>query len=124
MTAQRDSAYPGWRLFQSKCATCHGPDATGTDRAPDLRPRVKDMSESRFVGTVLRRYTWIVPSGEALSEGAAREAFIEDVLRGKKGDIAMPAWEGDPAVTASIRDLYTYLRARAEGTLGPGRPPH
>ena len=85
------------------------------------------MSESRFVGTVLRRYTWIVPSGEALSEGAAREAFIEDVLRGKKGDIAMPAWEGDPAVTASIRDLYTYLRARAEGRLGrhlrpaPGR---
>ena len=116
------SVYKGWRLFQAKCATCHGRDATGTKRAPDLLPRVKEMNESRFVETVLRRYTWIVPSSEAASETGSREAMIEQILQGKKGETAMPAWEGEPSVNASILDLYKYLRARGDGTLGPGRP--
>jgi hypothetical protein len=116
------SAYKGWRLFQAKCATCHGRDATGTKRAPDLLPRVKEMNESRFVETVLRRYTWIVPSSEAASETGSREAMVEQILQGKKGETVMPAWEGEPSVNASILDLYKYLRARGDGTLGPGRP--
>jgi hypothetical protein len=35
----------------------------------------------------------------------------------------MPAWDGNPMVSAHIVDLYAYLSARAEGTQGPGRPP-
>lgn len=115
-------AYLGWRVFQQKCAECHGPDASGSERAPDLRPRVADMSESRFVGTVLHRYTWIIPSGEARSESGAREQLVEQILRGSKGSITMPAWSGEPAVKANIGDLYLYLRGRADGVLGPGRP--
>lgn len=114
--------YLGWRIFQQKCATCHGPDATGGARAPNLLPRVAEMSESRFVGTVLRRYTWLVPSGEARGESAAREAFVEQVLQGKKGSVEMPAWQGEPHVSAHIGDLYAYLRARSQGALAPGRP--
>ena len=30
--------YAGWRVFQSKCASCHSSAATGGDRAPDLLP--------------------------------------------------------------------------------------
>jgi mono/diheme cytochrome c family protein len=116
------SVYKGWRLFQAKCATCHGRDATGTTRAPDLLPRVKEMNESKFVETVLRRYTWLVPSSEAASETGSREAMVEQVLQGKKGVTAMPSWEGEPSVNASILDLYKYLRARGDGTQGPERP--
>jgi mono/diheme cytochrome c family protein len=119
---RQPSAYLGWRLFQQRCSDCHGLDASGTERAPDLRTRVADMSESRFVARVLYRYTWIVPSGEVQSESSAREALVEQVLQGKKGNVAMPAWRGEPSVTASIGDLYAYLRGRADGTIGSGRP--
>lgn len=123
MEAKRaPSAYLGWRLFQQRCSDCHGLDAAGTERAPDLRTRVADMSESRFVARVLYRYTWIVPSGEVQGESSGREALIEQVLQGKKGDVAMPAWRGEPSVTAHIRDLYAYLRGRADGVIVPGRP--
>jgi len=116
------SVYKGWRLFQAKCATCHGRDATGTKRAPNLLPRVKEMDESKFVDTVLRRYTWLVSSSESESESGSREAMVEQVLQGKKGVSDMPSWQGEPSVSASILDLYKYLRARGDGTQGPGRP--
>ena len=120
--AKANPHYLGWRMFQQKCATCHGADATGTDRAPNLLPRVAEMSESRFVGTVLRRYTWILPSGEAGAESGAREAWIEQILLRKQGSVDMPAWEAEPHISAHIGDLYGYLRARSDGTLKAGRP--
>lgn len=116
------SVYTGWRVFQDRCARCHGPAATGTADGPDLLPRVAEMGPRRFVGLVLRRYDWATPSGEARSEGALREAWIEDVLQRREGPLTMPAWEGEPRVNAHIADLYAYLSARAQGTQGPGRP--
>ena len=116
------SPYLGWRLFQANCARCHGADATGSANAPDLLPRVKGMSEARFVAAVLQRYHWVLPAGEAAREGAAREALIQDVLRRRRGEVEMPAWESEPTVKAHIDDLNVYLDARANGTLGPGRP--
>lgn len=116
------SVYTGWRVFQDRCARCHGPAATGTADGPDLLPRVREMGPRRFVGLVLRRYDWSMPSGEARSEGAVRDAWIEDVLQRREGPLTMPAWEGEPRVNAHIADLYAYLSARAEGTQGPGRP--
>lgn len=121
--ARSDATYLGWRHFQANCARCHGNDATGTDKAPDLLPRVKGMSEARFVSTVLQRYQWVVPSSEAGSESAARQALLEDVLRRRKGESLMPAWENEPTVKAHVLDLYAYLNARASGAVGPGRPP-
>ena len=116
------SVYTGWRVFQDKCVTCHGAAATGTERGPDLLPRVREMGARRFVNLVLYRYDWNLPAARAGGEGAAREALIEQILQRQDSALQMPAWQGEPRVTAHIADLYAYLSARAQGTLGPGRP--
>ncbi len=116
------SVYPGWRVFQDKCARCHGPDAGGTPRGPDLLPKVREMGSRQFVGLVLRRYDWSRPGSRAGSESAAREALIDDVLQRREGQLVMPAWESEPSVNTHIMDLYAYLSARAQGSQGPGRP--
>ncbi|WP_342618375.1 c-type cytochrome [Rhodoferax sp. GW822-FHT02A01] len=116
------SIYTGWRVFQDRCASCHGPDATGTGRAPDLLPRVQQMGPRRFVGLVLKRYDWNLPPPSTTGSGPSADALIDDVLQRKEPVITMPAWEGNPSVSAHIADLYAYLSARAEGTQGKGRP--
>jgi cytochrome c5 len=116
------SVYTGWRVFQDRCAGCHGPVATGTAAAPDLLPRVREMGPQRFVGLVLRRYDWNLPKGQAGSESAAREALVESVLQRREGALTMPAWQSEPQVNAHIADLYAWLSARAQGAQGPGRP--
>ena len=116
------SVYTGWRVFQDRCAGCHGPAATGTANAPDLLPRVREMGPRRFVGLVLERYDWALPPAEAGSTGAAREALVERLLQRQDYPLAMPAWQGEPSVSAHIVDLYAYLSARAQGLQGTGRP--
>jgi len=115
--------YLGWRVFQDQCARCHGPDATGTDKAPGLLERVKPMSRTRFVGTVLQRYKWVLPAQEAEHESGAPDALVQGIAERQRGELLMPAWENEPSVKAHISDLYDYLQARASGALGPGRPP-
>ncbi|MDH3209350.1 MAG: cytochrome c [Burkholderiaceae bacterium] len=116
------SVYTGWRVFQNKCAGCHGPAATGTARAPNLLPRVRAMGSRRFVGLVLQRYDWNLPAAQAGSESAAFEALIEEIVRRKEDALTMPAWQGEPVVSAHIMDLFAYVSARAQGSQGPGRP--
>lgn len=116
------SVYTGWRVFQNRCAQCHGLDAVGTPQGPDLLPRVRELGPRRFVNVVLRRYEWGLAPAQAASEGAAREALIDEMMRRQAGAIAMPAWGSEPRVHAHIVDLYAYLAARADGTQGPGRP--
>jgi mono/diheme cytochrome c family protein len=116
------SVYTGWRVYQDKCAGCHGPAATGTAGAPDLLVRVREMGSRRFVGLVLERYDWNLPAAKAGSESSAREAVIDAVVQRKEGALTMPAWQGEPRVSAHIVDLFAYLSARAEGTQGTGRP--
>ena len=36
------SVYTGWRVFQDRCAGCHGEAGTGSDKAPDLLARSVD----------------------------------------------------------------------------------
>lgn len=117
------SVYSGWRVFQARCASCHGADARGA-AAPDLLPRVGEMGERRFVGLVLNRYDWSLPAPDAAGESAAFEAMIEAIVQRREGALTMPAWQGEPMVSAHIVDLYAYLSARAAGTQGPGRPPN
>jgi cytochrome c2 len=116
------SVYTGWRVFQDKCVACHGTAANGTERGPDLLPRVREMGSRRFVNLVLYRYDWNLPASSAGSESAAREALIDQVLQRQQGELTMLPWQGEPRVTAHIADLYAYLSARAQGTQGPGRP--
>ncbi len=118
------SVYAGWRVFQDRCAGCHGAAAGGTATAPDLLPRMRQTSPREFVGIVLMRYEWGFAAAPAGTDGAVREGLIDDVVQRRQGLLEMPAWEGEPAVAAHVMDLYAYLAARAEGSQGPGRPQH
>lgn len=113
MAAPTGSVYTGWRVFQDKCASCHGAAATGSATGPDLLPRLRQLGERSFASLVLKRYEWHVP---------ATEAVLEDVLKRQETPMTMPAWQGEPRVNAHIADLYVYLSARAEGRQGPGKP--
>lgn len=116
------SVYTGWRLFQDKCALCHGPAGNGTAGGPDLLPKVREIGPRQFVSIVLKRYDWSLPAVQARSEGAAREALVDDIVARKGYVLTMPAWQGEPSVQAHVADLYAYLSARAQGVQGPGRP--
>ena len=115
--------YAGWRVFQSKCASCHGTAATGGNRAPDLLPLVREMSSRHFAELVLKRYDLGNGLGKTSSNQSTIDTRIDDILRLKEPPIEMPAWQGEPAVNAHILDLYSYLTARADGRLGIERPP-
>jgi mono/diheme cytochrome c family protein len=103
----------GRDLFLAKCAGCHGNDATGKPPAPNLLEKIGAMNESRFVGTVLHRYFWVVSRDEAGGESGAREAFVEQAMRRGLGDTSMPQWEKDPAVRKDVANIYNYLKAQA-----------
>lgn len=119
-----ESTFLGWRAFHSGCHACHGVDAVGTDVAPNLVERVKRLSAHDFTVKVLTSYRLVFPSGEVSGDDrtALRSEFVEEVLRRERGDLIMPAWEDNQKVHAHVLDLYAYLRARADGVLGPGKP--
>lgn len=119
----KGSVYAGWRVFQERCASCHGADAGGTASGPDLLPRVAQMGPRRFVGLVLQRYDWMLPPAQVGQGRDALETFIDEVMQRKEPALVMPAWQGNPMVNAHIADLYAYLAARADGSQGKGRPP-
>jgi mono/diheme cytochrome c family protein len=119
--------YSGWRLYHTACFACHGKDAVGTDVAPSLVESVLRMTARDFTVKVLTRYRITVPELEAGAEDqtAVREAIIAEVLkaqRGGPGSVSMPAWESNEGVEPHVLDIYAYLRARADGALGPGKP--
>ena len=119
--------YTGWRLFHTTCYGCHGVGGVGTDLAPNLVERVKDLTPRAFAAKVLTSYRIVQPAdaSSAADRSVALDALIEEVLRRERGPrplIAMPAWDDDPQVNPHVLDLYAYLSARADGKLGPGRP--
>ena len=122
LAAPPGSVYIGWRVFQDRCASCHGAGATGSANAPDLLSRVRAMGSRQFVSLVLQRYDLNLRTTKPGSGSAAGEAQIEVIMQRKEAPLTMPAWQGEPRVTAHIADLYAYLSARAAGTQGPGRP--
>ena len=115
--------FSGWRIFHTSCHGCHGSGGTGTDMAPNLVERIKTMTPRGFATKVLTSYR-IVGVGPDERAGE-REALLEDILRRERtarGQVVMPAWEGDAEVPPHVLDLYAYLNARSDGALGPGRP--
>ena len=110
------SIYLGWRVFQDRCARCHGAAGSGTEQAPDLLPIVRTMSARQFTAVVLQRYEW----GQGGSSDI--ESRIDGVLQRREPPQQMPEWQGEPRVNAHIIDLFAYVSARAEGTQGSQRP--
>ena len=116
------SVYIGWRVFQERCASCHGPAALGGSGIPNLLPLVREMGSRQFVSQVLNRYDWGIAPEIAKGSGSGRVDLVESIVQRREGQITMPAWQGEPVVTAHIADLYAYLSARAAGAQGPERP--
>lgn len=120
--APAGSVYAGWRVFQEKCASCHGADAGGGRAAPDLLPLVRDMNERRFTTLVLQRYDLGQVAAQPGADHSTADTRIDEIMQRKAPPVDMPAWQGEPSVHAHIADLYAFLAARADGSLGPGKP--
>ncbi|MGA0610801.1 c-type cytochrome [Caldimonas sp. KR1-144] len=116
------STYLGWRVFQDRCARCHGSAGQGSPQAPDLLPIVRTMGPRRFADAVLRRYEWNLPVPKSEPDSAAHQALLDELVQRRGPALVMPPWQGQPRVEAHIIDLYAYLSARSDGALGPGQP--
>jgi methanol metabolism-related c-type cytochrome len=93
--------YNGWRRYTESCMRCHGPDGAGSSYAPDLVDSVKHMSKDQFED--------IVVNGRTNVSAASEEV--------------MPPFGEVEDVVLYLDDIWAYLKARADGVLGRGRPP-
>jgi mono/diheme cytochrome c family protein len=85
--------YNGWKWWHVYCARCHGENALGTPLAPNLIDPNKRPTDKKFL--------------EAVREGVPTKG--------------MPAWN-QLLDDKQIMDIYTYVVARTERVLPPGRP--
>lgn len=83
----------GWKIYRGigTCATCHGPVGQGG------------------VGPALV---------ESLKGPITKELFMDVVAHGRSGTMMKPFGE-NPNVMDNIDKIYAYLKARADGVLGP-----
>jgi methanol metabolism-related c-type cytochrome len=92
--------YSGYRRYHSDCHVCHGPDGEGSTYAPGLKNSLKTMNYADFLGVVASGRKNVSTSQENV----------------------MPAFGDNPNVACYMDDIYVYLRARAAGAVGRGRP--
>jgi quinoprotein dehydrogenase-associated probable ABC transporter substrate-binding protein len=93
-----NDTYVGWTRFAVFCERCHGPGGGGSALAPDLAAAVKGLNRRQF------------------------ETIVRCGVTGNLGSGVMPAWGNNPNIMPYLDKLWDYLRARADGALGPGRP--
>ncbi len=94
------ATFEGYRRFNGNCETCHGFDGLGSAFAPSLVESLQRMSHDQFIAIVMH--------GK------------QDVNAAQS--LKMPAYDTNPNVMCYIEDIYAYLKARADGVLGRGRP--
>ena len=92
--------FSGFRRYHAECHVCHGPDGLGSTFAPALVESMKEMSYDD--------YAEVVVNGR------------ENV--GTTAQSKMPAFGENLNVMCFLDDIYAYLKARADGELGRGRP--
>ncbi len=90
--------YNGWKQFELNCARCHGEYGVGTSFAPALIVSLKDG------GTV-----------------PTPEVFLTTVCAGRP-EKGMPSWCALGLEMDKIQRIYLYLKGRADGKIGIGRP--
>ena len=93
--------FNGWRRYTESRLRCHGPDGAGSSYAPSLVDSVKQISKDQFDDIVINGRTNV-------------NAASENV---------MPPFGEVEDVVAYLDDIWAYLKARADGALGRGRPP-
>jgi methanol metabolism-related c-type cytochrome len=92
--------YNGYRRYHSYCHVCHGPDGLGSSYAPALIESIPQIGY---------------------------EGYLEAVIYGIKNvdqshQSVMPAFGEVADVVNYVDDIYSYLKARADGVVGRGRP--
>jgi methanol metabolism-related c-type cytochrome len=92
--------YNGYRRYHSSCHVCHGPDALGSSYAPAL---IDSLPQIGYEGYL-----------EAVIYG------VQNVNQAQQS--VMPAFGEVPDVANYVDDIYSYLKARADGAIGRGRP--
>jgi hypothetical protein len=92
------ATYDGWKQYNLNCARCHGEDVLGTTIAPHLIVSMK-------------------PDGPINTQ----ELFVQTVCAGRP-EKGMPSWCALGMDPAKINQIYSYVKGRSEGKLGPGRP--
>jgi len=92
--------YEGWRRYTESCLRCHGPDGAGSSYAPDLVRSVKHMTQDQFNEIVVNGRTNVTTATENV----------------------MPPFGTVEDVMDYLDDIWAYLKARADGALGRGRP--
>jgi methanol metabolism-related c-type cytochrome len=92
--------YNGYRRYEAYCLRCHGPDAAGSSYAPALADSLKTMSYEDFLNVVVYGRKNVSASQQSV----------------------MPAFGEALDVMENIDDIYSYLKARADGVVGRGRP--
>ncbi len=92
--------FSGYRRYHSACHVCHGPDGMGSTFAPALAESLKTMPYDQYLE--------IVVNGKQQT--------------GATGQRVMPAFGIDKNVMCFVDDIYAYLKARADGAIGRGRP--
>jgi methanol metabolism-related c-type cytochrome len=92
--------FSGFIRYNSECLRCHGPDGAGSSYAPALVDSLKTMSYADFLGVV---------AGGKKAVNTAQ-------------DLVMPSFGTDKNVMCVVDDIFVYLRARANGAIGRGRP--
>jgi mono/diheme cytochrome c family protein len=90
--------YEGWKQYHLNCARCHGEDVLGSTIAPHL---VMSLKPDGAINT--------------------KELFLQTVCAGRppKG---MPSWCALGMQLATIEKIYSYVKARSDSKLSPGRP--
>ncbi len=90
--------YDGWKQYNLNCARCHGEDALGTTIAPHLIVSMK-------------------PNGPINTQ----ESFVQVVCAGRPAR-GMPSWCALGLEMEKINAIYSYVKGRSAGEIGPGRP--
>src|SRR5262245_25863844 len=85
--------YQGWKWWHVYCYRCHGVDAVGTPTAPNLTDTNEAFTRAEFLR--------VVRTGVPKTAMQAWNKLLDD---------------------QQIRQVYTYVRARADKVLPPGRP--
>jgi len=92
--------YNGFRRYHSSCHVCHGPDGLGSTYAPPLIESIPRIGYDGYL--------------EAIVNGIQNVSTSEQSV--------MPSFGEDPNVMNYVDDIYAYLKARADGIIGRGRP--
>ncbi len=92
-------SYQGFKVFRNWCARCHGTYGQGM-RAPNLAESIAVISKAEYVDVMM--------SGKVTAKAK------------KMG--RMPGWKGNAQVMDNLDNIYSYLKARADGKIGAVAP--